>query len=177
MNAQAYVAIMALCPDRPGLVAAVSEFLRERGANIEDSRMAVLGDQFGIMLLASGRDPDISRIEAEIPALRDVGFDLIVRRTPSPAERKLSAMIPCVVTADAIDHEGIVHAVSLAIHELGVNIVSMQANAYPAPVSGSPLFRLEARIEIPPGRSVDQVLAALNSVAERERLDIQLREL
>jgi glycine cleavage system transcriptional repressor len=176
MSPQAYIAIIAMCPDRPGLVAIVSEYLRDRGANIADSRMAVLGAEFGIMVLASGTEAQVERIEREIPGLKlEAGFDIIARRTQSPTDHRHRAAVPCVVTTDAIDHEGIVHAVSMAIHQLGVNIVTLEATAYPAPESGAPLFRLEARIEVPPDRPVDDVRKALAVVAERENLQIELK--
>jgi glycine cleavage system transcriptional repressor len=178
MNSQAYLVLVALSPDRPGLVAIVSEYLTARGANIEDSRMAVLGAEFGIMILCSGSEEQVARIEKEIPALElEAGFHILVRKTKSPEEHRRAAVIPCLVRVDAIDHEGIVHAVSLAIHKLGVNIVSLETSSYNAPITGSPLFRLEARLDIPRSQSLASVRATLESVAEHENIDIDVRPL
>ncbi len=80
-----------------------------------------------------------------------------------------------MVTAEALDHEGIVHAVSRALHGAGVNIVSLETSAYQAPDTGTPLFRLEARIDLPPEITVDKLRQALDVVAEDENLDIEVR--
>ena len=40
-------------PDRPGIVGEVSRIAAELGCNIEDSRMAVLGGDFALMMLLS----------------------------------------------------------------------------------------------------------------------------
>ncbi len=175
---ETFLVLSALGPDRPGLVAEVTEFLTERGANVEDSRMAVLGAEFGILVLVSGTPEQIAAVEQGAPALADkTGIGVIVRRTKSPEEHRRAAVIPCVVTAEAIDQEGIVKSVARALAAVGVNIVSLETTAYEAPVTGSPLFRLEARIDVPQSTGIGKVRKAMDEVAERENLDIDVRSL
>lgn len=175
---RAYAALMALGPDRAGIVAEVSAFVAERGGNVEDSRMAILGAEFGILLLVSATPEGIDAIERDLPGLsRSTGLDFRLRRTRSPEEHRREAGIPCVVTAEALDHEGIVQAVAGALRAVGVNIVSLTTEAYQAPITGTPLFRMEARIDVPPGSSVADVRRSLETVARRENLDIDARTL
>ncbi len=173
-----FLVLSALGPDRPGLVAEITEYLTERGANVEDSRMAVLGGEFGVLILVSGTPHEIELIERERESLAvKTGLDLLVRRTKSPEDHRRAASVPCLVTAEALDHEGIVHAVSRALHAAGVNIVSLETSAYEAPVTGSPLFRLEARVDLPPAVTVGKLRKAMDVVAEAENLDIEVRSL
>jgi glycine cleavage system transcriptional repressor len=102
---------------------------------------------------------------------------VLVRRTKSPEEHRRAAVIPCVVTAEALDHEGIVRAVALAISHLGINIVSLETTAYNAPVTGSPLFRLAAHIDLPQGVSLAQFRRHMDEVAQHENLDVDVRSL
>jgi glycine cleavage system transcriptional repressor len=53
--------------------------------------------------------------------------------------------------------------------------VSLETEAYQAPVTGSPLFRMQARIDVPPGVTVAQVRAAMQAVAQQENLDVEVR--
>ena len=130
------------------------------------------------MLLISGAPDAVAAIERDQGELaRTTGLNFQVRRTRSPEEHRREAGIPCVVTAEAFDHEGIVLAVASALHRVGVNIVSLTTEAYEAPITGSPLFRMEARIDVPPGRTVADVRLSLNEVALRENLDIDARTL
>src|SRR6516162_3175342 len=150
MATETFLVLSALGPDRPGLVAEVTEYLTARGANIEDSRMAVLGGDFGILVLVSGAEGAISAVEHDHGDLSDrTGLSVMLRRTKSPEEHRRAAVIPCLVTAEAIDQEGIVRAVARALHGVGVNIVSLETTAFEAPDTGSPLFRLEAMIDVP----------------------------
>lgn len=178
MTTETFLVLSALGPDRPGIVAEVTEYLTERGVNIEDSRMAVLGAEFGILVLVSGTVEQIAAVERETHALtQKTALAVTVRRTKSPEDYRRAAVIPVVVTADAIDQEGIVRAVARALYRVGVNIVSLETSTYEAPVTGSPLFRMEARIDVPQTTGIGKVRKAMDEVAEAENLDIDVRSL
>ena len=150
MATEHYLVLSALGPDRPGLVADVTSFITERGGNIEDSRMAVFGAEFGILVLVSGTGDEVARISQDARALEQkTGLTVVTRPTKSPSEHRRAPAVPCLVTAEALDHEGFVRSVSTALHRVGVNIVSLETTAYNAPITGSPLFRLEAQIDVP----------------------------
>src|SRR3954470_21760466 len=98
MSTEHFLVLSALGPDRPGLVAEVTEYLTERGGNVEDSRMAVLGAEFGVLLLVSGTPEEIAAIQRDTEALsRKSGLSVLVRSTKSPEEHRRAAVIPCVV--------------------------------------------------------------------------------
>ena len=176
MSEPSYLVLSALGPDRSGLVASVTQFLRDRGANIEESRMAVLGAEFGVMLLVAAEESEVSRIERELSTLsEETGLDFRARRTQSPAAHRQEAGIPCVIIADCMDQEGIVGGVSRALYDAGLNITALEASTYPAPVSGAPLFRLEARVDVPRGGSVIRVRERMRELAEAENIDIEVR--
>ena len=50
--------------DKKGIIAKVSAFLSERGANIEDISQTILGEYFAMIMIV-----DISTIEVELSAL------------------------------------------------------------------------------------------------------------
>jgi len=175
MNPERYLVLSALGPDRPGIVAEVTHYVTERGGNIEDSRMAVFGGEFGVMMLVSGTADEIARIAREHATLHAAtGLDVTSRDTKSPEEHRRAQSIPCVVTCDAIDNPGIVRAVSRALRDLGLNIVSLETTTYEAPVTGSPLFRLEATCDVPRGVTLAKVRLAMHQVAEHENIDIEV---
>src|SRR5690349_17000100 len=108
-----HVVISALGPDRPGLVAEITHYVTERGGNIEDSRMAVLGGEFGVMMLVSGSPSEIGKIAGEIAGLEKVtGLSILTRETKSAEEHRTVQAIPCVILCEALDNQGIVRAVS-----------------------------------------------------------------
>ena len=175
MSTERHLVLSALGPDRPGLVAEVTHYVTERGGNIEDSRMAVLGGEFGVMMLLSGTPDEIGRIAQDRDQLhKATGLDVTTRETKSSEEHRRSQSIPVLVRCDAIDNPGIVRAVSRALRDQGLNIVALETTTYEAPVTGSPLFRLEAQCDVPRGVTLAKVRLAMGEVAERENIDIDV---
>src|SRR3984957_16133181 len=87
MGTERHLVLSALGPDRPGPVAEVTHYVTERGGNIEDSRMAVFGAEFGVMLLVSGTADEIARIARDHATLHEAtGLDVTSRDTKSPEE-------------------------------------------------------------------------------------------
>ena len=175
---EAYLVLSALGPDRPGLVAEVTRYLAEHGGNIEDSRMAVLGGEFGIMVLVSGGPAAVEAIARDAAQLEArTGLGVLIRPTRSPEAHRKAAAVPCLIVTNALDHEGIVRAVSGALYEAGVNIVSLQTTAYNAPITGSPLFRMEATVDVPREVPLSRIREAMAEVARNDNLDIEVRTL
>jgi glycine cleavage system transcriptional repressor len=171
-----YLVLSALGPDRPGLVAELSSFLAERGGNVEDSRMAVLGGEFGMMALVSGTEAEIARIERELPTLEPkTGAKIVTRRTRSPEEHRQGESLPVVIEAESFDREGIVRAIASALHGLGVNIVSLETAQWNAPFTGAELFRIQVRADVPREVGLPRLRATLNEVGVREHLDLDVR--
>lgn len=173
---ESFLVLSGIGPDRPGLVALVTDFIRQRGGNVEESRMALLGAEFGLMLLVSGAHADLTLVEADLPALeRSTGMAMLARQTTNPRDHRATPLLPYTITADAIDREGIIHAVAVAIHGLGVNIVSLDTSSFNAPFSGGVLFKMQARVDLPGASAVAGLRDALAEVARRENLDIEIR--
>jgi len=84
-----YLVITALGADRPGIVNTITRHVSSCGCNIEDSRLAMLGDEFTFIMLLSGSWNAITLIESTLP-LKGAELDLLIvmKRTtarPRPA--------------------------------------------------------------------------------------------
>ena len=70
-----YMILFSVGKDRPGIVDDVSTLLFERGANIEDSRMAAMGGRFSIMTLFSCTSEQLESIRVGLDDLRKLGLE------------------------------------------------------------------------------------------------------
>ncbi|HEY3281750.1 MAG TPA: ACT domain-containing protein [Armatimonadota bacterium] len=178
MAKNGYMALSGLGPDRPGLVAEVTRFLVERGCSVQESRMAVLGGEFGVLMLVAGAQEGLDSVQSSLADLQaQTGLRLVLKLTASPEEHRRAAVVPCQVTASSLDHEGIVYAVTNVLYRAGANIVALETTAYNAPITGSPLFRLEASVDVPQAVSLPELRASLSEVGQSENLDIELKTL
>ncbi len=87
-----YVVITAVGDDRTGIVNELSEEILNDGGNIEDSRMAVLGGAFTIIMLVVGEPEAIEKLITQIPAMeRKLGMTIVVKKT-KPRRRDASLL-------------------------------------------------------------------------------------
>jgi glycine cleavage system transcriptional repressor len=172
---RSFFVLTCLGTDRPGIVAEVTGFLHGFGCNVEESRMAMLGGEFGLLILASAPRESLSRLEQALPAWGEkTRLEVRLKHTESPQSHRKPGVIPYAVKTYAADHEGILYAISLSLADLGINIVSVSTSTHPAPISGTPLFQMEMEIDVPSGLGLPQVRAALDRIAAAENADVEL---
>jgi len=165
--------LTAVGPDRIGLVEKISEFIVQHDCNIEDSKMAVFCGEFALILLISGSPQDLMSTEGASHELVNLtGLSIAIRR-PSAA-KSVEPLLPYKLTASCMDHPGVVHRLSSLLSSLAINIESMETKTYSAPVSGTPIFRLEAFISIPAKLKVNTLRARFAEIEREENIDIDL---
>jgi glycine cleavage system transcriptional repressor len=117
------LAVTTVGADQPGIVAAVARVLWERGGNLEDSAMTILGGHFAIVLLVrSDEDPDVLRA-ALLDATEAFGLSVSVTRV----EGEGSSPDPThLLSVYGTDRPGIVAEVTACLAEAGANITDLE---------------------------------------------------
>ncbi len=142
-----YLALTASGEDKVGLVDRLSSNITESGCNIEESRMAVLGGQFALIMLVSGPWNALAKLEAQMEPLgKQLGLTIIHKRTKKREQTKPA--IPYRVEVVAMDHPGIVRSLSAFFSRHGINIEELQTDTYPAPHTGTPMFSVAMTVGI-----------------------------
>lgn len=167
-----YVVFTAVGPDRPGLVNELSSLIRTAGANLEDSRMAVLGGEFAIILLISGDAAAIERTK-EIGARVESELKLrcILKET---ARTTPQDYLPYRIQVSGADRPGIVQAIAAILASRGINVASLESRLTYAPESGTPMFVLEADLHVPSKIVLSELRSQLSATCETENLDFSL---
>jgi glycine cleavage system transcriptional repressor len=73
-----------------------------------------------------------------------------------------------------MDHPGIVHRLSRVLSRHGVNIEVMETKTSAAPVSGTPIFCLEATVSIPVSTNINGLRDEFAEIQREENIDIEL---
>ena len=168
-----YVVFTAVGPDRPGLVNELSSLIRTAGANLEDSRMAVLGGEFAIILLISGSADAIERskqIGAQVES--ELKLRCILKETSRVAAP--NDYLPYRIQVSGADRPGIVQAIAAILAGRGINVASLESRLTYAPESGTPMFVLEAELRVPSKIVLSELRSQLASTCELENLDFTL---
>jgi len=161
--------------DRPGIADDVSTLLFEHHANIEDSRMAVMGGRFSVMILFSCTKDQLKKIRVDMNRLEKVGLEVSLHEADDPASQKAEPALPLIVEVTAMDHPGIVQKVVRILRSYDVNVLALNTQVSQAPLSGAPLFNLDLEAAVPAGTPISQVKAVLEDLAADMNLDLVFR--
>jgi len=173
MAEKSQLILTAIGADQIGLVEKISRYVSRCGCNIEDSTMAVFSGEFAVIILISGDRESLDELSRNYREIEtETGLSITIKK---PSMRKAPAPSQAYkLTASCMDHPGIVHHISAILSRLGVNIDSMETKTYPAPVSGAPLFQLEARLGAPARTDIAQLRERLAEFEREENIDIEL---
>jgi glycine cleavage system transcriptional repressor len=165
--------LTAVGRDQIGLVEKISEFIVARDCNIEDSKMAVFCGEFALIILITGASENLTRIGSSYNELgKMTGLTIWTKRPSSKMPSPQS--LPYRLSASCMDHPGVVHRLSALLSEMSINIESMETKTYSAPVSGTPIFRMEATLTVPANLNINNLRARFSAVEREENIDIDL---
>ena len=168
-----HLILTAVGPDQVGLVQKIAEFISRHGCNIEDSKMAVFCGEFAVIVLISGESGNLVKIGRDYRDMEiETGLAISIK-TPSTRAAPQS-FLPYKLTASCMDHPGIVYQISAVLSSAGVNIESMETKTYAAPVSGTPIFQLEANLAVPTRTNINQLRQRFGEIQLEENIDIEL---
>lgn len=169
--------LTAIGTDRPGIVDEVSQFIFDRGGNIEDSRMVNLRGQFAMMVLVGGAADVLERLGRELPEFaRRSGMSGELRPAGAGGKSSLAAdALPYRLVGTGIDQPGLVHRLAHLLRELGVNIESLETRLTPAPYTGAPMFELEAVLAVPRATQLSVLRQKLAAACDEINMDWDLR--
>jgi glycine cleavage system transcriptional repressor len=161
------LAVTAIGADRPGIVASVTRVLQERGGNLEDSAMTILGGHFAIVLLVRTDDDPVALQGALADATADLGLTVTVSRTEpgvghAPATHLLSVY--------GADRPGIVAGVTGALAACGANVTDLETQ-----VIGAEDDAIYAMLIELSASDADAVASAVAAACEELAVDHTLR--
>jgi len=160
---------MVFCPDRTGLVAGLSAALFDLGANLGDTRFAVLGQgaEFSAVLTV---DDDLTPAQVEA-ALKGVpaaeGAEISVRPYDAWAESRDAAPITHLVYVSGGNRPGLVARLAEVFGDFDANIVTMNAQPLPGDARKGAVEQYVVRFAVAiPGGRMEACLATVSNTAQ-----------
>jgi len=140
--------ITAVGKDRPGIVDKLSMTILECGCNINDSRMTVLGGEFALILLISGKWNELAKLENQLLSLGE-SLALTITSKRTEPEGQSANLLSYSVDVVSIDHPGIVYKIANFFSGRNINIRELNTNKYAAAHTGTPMFTLSMIVNVP----------------------------
>ncbi|MFP1497706.1 glycine cleavage system transcriptional repressor [Escherichia coli] len=127
LSSQHYLVIAALGADRPGIVNTITRHVSSCGCN-EDSRLAMLGEEFTFIMLLSGSWNAITLIESTLP-LKGAELDLLIvmKRTTARPRPPMPASV--WVQVDVADFPHLIERFTALFDAHHMNIAELWCRA------------------------------------------------
>lgn len=170
-----WFALSAIGRDRPGIVADLAELIYECDCNLEDSSMTILGSEFAVLLLLSGRGEDIERrLSAACKRLewekRLTVFFRPLEGEPHPTARGC----PYELVATGVDKAGIVARVARCLADHDINITALNSRSRPEPETGTPTYEMRINLDVPTIVDMSALRRRLEEIAAELHIEIDL---
>ena len=163
-----HIIISAFGADKPGIVSHLTGAITNHGGNIEESRMIKLGSDFTTMILVSVSADWTESLTVALGGIQ--GLQISIQKT-SPFT--MEATIPqCEIHLSGADNEGLVHKVAERLAEKGINIEEMETGTENAPISGTILFTMTARVSHPE-LDIPRLENDMNELADKLGVEIR----
>jgi glycine cleavage system transcriptional repressor len=176
-----WFALSAIGRDRPGIVADLAELIYECDCNLEDSSMTLLGSEFAVLLLLTGEGEEIEqRLSAACKRLEWEKRLTVFFRPLESAPISFGATHHAravELEAVGVDKAGIVARVARCLANFNVNISQMATQSRPEPGSGTPIYHMRIRMDVPESVDEGALRRELDSVAAALHIELSMHPL
>ena len=161
--------ITAIGSDRTGIVSELSGIITTHGGNVEESRMSRLGSDFAIIMLVSVSTDWEESLEVALQSINDLTISTKLTQIQETGDNKKYK-----IGLNGADNEGIVKVLSKYLAEKSINVLEMETHISHAPISGTPLFNLNASVSVPNDVEETVIQSDLSQIAQKLGVEIQL---
>jgi len=169
--------LTAVGKDRPGIVADLAEMIFGLGCNLENSNMTNLGSEFATMMLITGQGDDLDEKLSLACKHLEYAKEMIIFIKPveegsspaSPPEGR-----PFRLHTMGEDKAGIVAKTARAIAAVRGNILELNSRIRPAASTGTALYEMDLRFDLPPSADVEALRKQLRTIEAALHIDIAL---
>ena len=170
-----FLVISSIGTDKPGIVNELAKACSTNQCNIIDSRMTVLGGEFAVIMMVSGLNDSICKLEAVLPELSEsLGLTTTAKRTQ---ERDSQPAMAYNVSVVALDNPGIVHEIAQYFSSQNINIDDLQTGTYSAPHTGTQMFNLSMTIRLSADTHIASLRDAFMDFCDERNLDAVIEPL
>ncbi len=140
--------IQAVAPARESPLLMLSRKIADAGCNLVESRVATVGADVSVLLLAGGAWDAIAKLENALERIgQDEALHLLSYRT-RPGDEP-SRMLPYMVEVVAADKPGVLVELVEFFHRRKITVEQMSSMRYQAMQTGADMFQAQLTIGLP----------------------------
>ncbi|MEE1674105.1 ACT domain-containing protein [Agarivorans aestuarii] len=169
-----HLVVTAVGSNRPGIVNQLTQLVSSCGCNIVDSRMALFGSEFTLIMLIAGSHNAVIQIETRLPATAQELQLLTVMKKTSRHEL-IDYSHAAVLQLTLPDATGVISKVTQFISDHQMNMVSLKSNLF----TKNSIEMLHAEFDVKLNQThqpeqIEQAFARLCQELGSEQFDLQI---
>lgn len=171
-----HLLVSAIAPNSVPLLTVLGKRVLDAGCNLLEARVALLGQEVSVQLLASGAWDAIAKCENALTKIqRDDQMTLTMRRTSS---RELTgSSLPYTVEVIAADRPGILYQLAEFFSRRGITVEALSSSRYRAAQTGAEMFSAQISIGIPASAHISSLREDFLEFCDTLNLDAILEPL
>ncbi|MDG0980655.1 MAG: ACT domain-containing protein [Halieaceae bacterium] len=156
--------------DKPGLVDAIASCVADNEGNWQTSQLTHLAGKFAGIVLITLPIANADALAEQLKTLSSTGLSVRV----SPAE---SSSVPATEASLSVigpDRPGIIREISQAFSRRNINMLKLNSDIVPAPMTNEPLFQATIDISFSQDQDRLELESALDFIAEDMTVEIDI---
>ena len=167
--------VTAMGVDRPGIVSKLARLASNCECDIVDSRMALFGNEFTLIMLVQGSWSAITKIESTLPSLSlELELLTVVKRTSKHIPSNFSSRIE--VSLCGQDKRGTMMSITEFLANQSLDLASLRSHAE-EDENGSPYQQIDIAINLPAEIKFIELEKHILKFAESLELSCSLRRM
>ena len=123
-----YLVVTAMGADRPGLVSRLARLASDCDCHIVDSRMALFGNEFTLIMMISGSWSAITKIETLLPSLSvELELMTVMKRTSKHVPKNFVSRIEVIFTGE--DQRGTMKSITQFLADRSLDLAAVRSHA------------------------------------------------
>lgn len=164
-----HLVITAMGSDRPGIVSKFARLASECDCDIVDSRMALFGNEFTLIMMLSGSWASITKMETQLPALSvELELMTVMKRTSKHTAQNYISRLQVTFTGQ--DQRGTMKKITQFLAERSLDLAAMRSHAE-EDAQGNPCQHVFLTINVPEKVELDKLESSINELAAEMSLD------
>ncbi|MBM7072764.1 glycine cleavage system transcriptional repressor [Shewanella sp. 202IG2-18] len=167
--------VTAMGVDRPGIVSKLARQASDSDCDIVDSRMAIFGNEFTLIMLLEGSWSAITKIESTIPSLSlELELMTVVKRTSRHTPTSYSSRFQ--ISFCGQDNRGTMKAITEFLAEKSMDLATFGSHAE-EDSNGKPYQQIDLAVNLPENLDIDSIEDEIQAFAKSLDLSCTLRRM
>ncbi|MGL4712670.1 MAG: glycine cleavage system protein R [Shewanella sp.] len=170
-----FLVVTAMGLDRPGLVSKLARLASDCDCDIVDSRMALFGNEFTLIMMLSGSWASITKIESMFPSL-SVELELltVMKRTSKHTPQNYLSRLEVRFTGK--DQRGTIKRITQFLADRSLDLAAVRSFSEELP-GGEQTQNVSLTINIPEKVELEQLEQSIYLLAQEMTLDCTIRRM